>query len=91
MSNKDNDDDGLLGWCAMRPIVLPAGDTFLQKLIDDGHARKVTSRSQEIDPKQLAVQPRYEYVFFDAPLAKIDMGNIAEAIAAVEARNATKH
>lgn len=87
----DNDKDGLLGWAALRPIVLPASDSVFQTLIDTGRARVVISKPREIDPKQLAVQPRYEYVFFDAPLAKIEVKGLAEHIAAVEAKNATKH
>lgn len=89
--NDDNDKDGLLGWCALRPIVLPASDYFLQMLIENGNARVVTNDHHVQGPEALVVQPRYEYINDPWPLAKIEVKGLAEHIAAVEAKNATKH
>lgn len=40
--SKDNGDEELLGWCALRPIVLPATDYFLTMLIESGRARVIS-------------------------------------------------
>lgn len=90
--SKDNNDEELLGWCAMRPIVLPATDYFLTMLVDSGRARVVSDKPKPQSQAELAVQPRYEYVFNDAPSIKIiEPKGLAECIAEVEAKHATKH
>lgn len=90
--SKDNKDEELLGWCAMRPIVLSARDTFLQTLIDSGQARVVSDMPKPQRQAELVVQPRYEYVFNDVPAIKrIELNGLAEHIAEAEAKHATKH